>query len=254
MSTKETFAWLDQADKTGVRMSYYERLNEYFQADPKSPIEKLVDFPKFVPNNMLARFLARYEIFKHCLDVHGVIVECGVFSGSGVMTFAQISSILEPYNQTRTIYGFDTFEGFPHVAEQDLGGKSSNLRVGGLAEESDAGIERCAAIHEDFRLLNRQRQVRLIKGDICNTVPRFLEENPFAVVSLLSLDCDLYAPTKTALEHFLPRMPKGAVVMFDELCMAEYPGETLALIETIGVRNVRLKRLPFTKISYAILD
>jgi hypothetical protein len=36
-------------------------------------------------------------------------------------------------------------------------------------------------------------------------------------VSLLYLDFDIYEPTAVALEHFLPRMPKGSIVAFDEL-------------------------------------
>ncbi len=254
MAADHGFPWLDEADKTVKRTSYYERLGAYFDASPRSTVEKLADFPKHVPNSMLARFLARYEIFKLCLEVHGAVVECGVFSGSGVMTFAHVSSILEPYNQTRTIYGFDTFEGFPHISEKDAAGSSAHLRVGGLADDSQTDVLACAAIHEDFRLLARQRQVALIKGDICKTAPAFLEENPHLVVSLLSLDCDLYEPTKAALTTFVPRMPKGAVIMFDELCLPEYPGETMALAETLGVGRLRIRRLPFTKISYAVLD
>ena len=48
-------------------------------------------------------------MFKEILNVHG-IVECGVLYGNGTMTFAHLSSILEPVNFTRKIIGFDTFE------------------------------------------------------------------------------------------------------------------------------------------------
>jgi len=246
--------WLEKADRTRRRMGYYGELEKYFESSDKSIIDKLVDFPKYVPNNAIARFLARYEIFKLCLDVHGVVVECGVLSGTGVMTFSQISSILEPYNQSRTIIGFDTFKGFPEISPKDRKGSSENLFVGAYAEDTYEDIMECSRIHEGFRLLNRKPQVELIRGDICRTVPDYISNNPHVVVSMLYLDCDLYEPTKTALEHFTPRMPKGAVIVFDELCFKEFPGETLALLDTIGIPSLRIRRLPYTKISYAVLE
>ena len=58
--------------------------------------------------------------------------------------------------------------------------------------------------------------------------PEFVEENQHLVVSMLFLDMDLYEPTLAALKHFVPRMPKGSVLAFDELDNPIWPGETLA--------------------------
>jgi hypothetical protein len=59
------------------------------------------------------------------------------------------------------------------------------------------------------------------------------------------LDFDLYEPTKIALEHFAPRMPKGAIIAFDELDNPLWPGETLAMLEAFRDKPLRLERLPF---------
>lgn len=75
------------------------------------------------------------------------------------------------------------------------------------------------------------------------------------MVALLFLDFDLYEPTKLALETFLPRMPRGAVLAFDELDDAAWPGETLAVLDTIGIRNLRVERFPYmSQLSYAVLE
>src|SRR5258708_9716451 len=81
--------------------------------------QRLQTFPRHVRRQDLARFLVRYEIFKLNLGVHGSIVECGVFAGGSLMTWSHCSTILEPYNHTRRVIGFDTFSGFPHTQEQD---------------------------------------------------------------------------------------------------------------------------------------
>jgi hypothetical protein len=50
-------------------------------------------------------------------------------------------------------------------------------------------------------------------------------------------------------------MPRGAVLVFDELGQADWPGETLAVLETVGLRNLRIERFPFTsQPSFAVLE
>ena len=71
---------------------------------------------------------------------------------------------------------------------------------------------------------------------------------------MLYLDFGVYEPTRIALEHFLPLMPQGAVLAFDELSQAACPGETQAALNTVGLRNLRIRRFPYaTALSYAVL-
>jgi predicted O-methyltransferase YrrM len=58
------------------------------------------------------------------------------------------------------------------------------------------------------------------------------------------IDRDLYEPTKAALEAVLPRLTAGSVLVFDELNHPEYPGETQAVQEVLGVNRLRLRRSP----------
>ncbi|MDE2016823.1 MAG: hypothetical protein KGI57_03860, partial [Hyphomicrobiales bacterium] len=82
-----------------------------------------------------------------------------------------------------------------------------------------------------------------------------VKKNDHLVVALLYLDFDLYEPTKMAIETFVPRMPKGSIIAFDELNQKHWPGETRAVLDTVGLRNLRIRRFPFTpQISYAILE
>ena len=75
------------------------------------------------------------------------------------------------------------------------------------------------------------------------------------IIGLLYLDLVIHKPTKAAIEAFLPRMVKGSIIAFDELNANTYPGETMAVEETIGLRNLNIKRFEFDSyVSYAILD
>ena len=39
-------------------------------------------------------------------------------------------------------------------------------------------------------------------------------------------------------------MPSAACKDFDELNHGDYPGETIAVMEVLGIRNLKLKRVP----------
>jgi hypothetical protein len=217
--------------------------------------DKLRNFPKYVRRQEIARFLCRYEIFKRQIDIKGSVVECGVHHGGGLMSWAQFSVTLEPYNYHRKIIGFDTFEGFPHVASED--GHGEHARVGAFGEGYDIHAEllRSIAEFDANRFINHKHKIELIKGDANRTIPRYVADNPHVLISLLYLDFDIYEPTVAALTHLLPRIPKGGIVAFDEVNNPDWPGETLALLEALELRDHRLECVGYEpNISFIQLD
>ena len=235
---------------------YYRGLNDYFARSAGTPVDKLRAFPKYVPVAELGRFVARSRMFERIVDVPGSIVECGVFGGAGLMTWAALSAILEPLNHVRRVIGFDTFAGFAAPGARDAApAENPDAVAGGLAADTKADIERSVQLFDLYRPLGHVPKVELVAGDALQTIPRYLEENRHLVVSLLYLDFDLYEPTRCAIEQLVPRMPKGAMLAFDELNHRAWPGETLALLDTLGIRGVRLERFTFQpQISFACLD
>ena len=239
-------------------LEYRKKLEQYFKLSPGTYAEKLENFAKYVPRQNLARYLARYEIFKLIKEVQGSIVECGVLFGGGLMSFATISTILEPYNFQRRIVGFDTFDGFPGVTQKDTQGsskKSTHLKKGGFSATSAYNdILKSIDIFNMNRFLNHFPKVELVKGDFTKTSQKYLKDNPHLVVSCLYLDFDIYNPTKIALEKFLPLIPKGGVIVFDELNEETFPGETTAVKEIMKISDLRIKRFSFEpRISYAVI-
>jgi len=234
----------------------FEDMYEAFRNSSLSLAYKLQAFPVFVRRQDIAYFLAKYEIFKQLLHVNGSIVECGVFAGGGIMTWLHCSSILEPYNHTRKIIGFDTFSGFPQIHESDKKtGTSEHLHVGGLSISDSAKqeIENILSIHRRNSPLSHITKVELIEGDACETIPKYVDDNPHLLISMLYLDFDIYKPTKVALNALYKRVVKGGIVAFDELNCKQYPGETIAMLEEFDLQKVELKRLPFTThMSYFI--
>lgn len=231
----------------------YRLLQEAYQQSPLNVFEKLEAFPRFASKRSMVRFLCKQALFQKILGINGVIIECGVFNGAGLFSWAQFSNIYEPTNYNRKIIGFDTFAGFPNVAAQD----ANNIlqpAVGDLRGEAKANLELSVQKYNAERHLAHIPNVELVAGDFGVTGPAYLAHHQHLLVSLLYLDFDLYEPTKKALELFLPRMGKGAIVCFDELNCANFPGETLAMLESFDIRQTRIERFPIDPwISYVVL-
>jgi hypothetical protein len=241
--------------QTGEELDFRRALGDYFDRSVGSTTERLENFAKYVPRQVLTPFLYRYEMFKRVLSVQGSVVECGVLFGGGLMAWAQLSAILEPMNHQRRIIGFDTFGGFVGISEEDEKGTSSFLNKGDYAVDSYDDLKEGIGLYDANRFLRHIPKVELVKGDICQTLPQYLEAHPHLVVSLLNVDLDLFEPTKAALEHLVPRMPKGAIIAFDQLNSTAWPGETTAVMQTLGIRNLRIERVPFeTARCFAVLD
>jgi hypothetical protein len=236
-------------------LTQFQQMSDLFLHSSGTLVEKLDAFPKFATRQSLAKFLTKYEIFKQVLDVNGSIVEGGVLHGGGTLTWAKLSSILEPINHTRKVIGFDTFSGFPSVAAEDLkGGTSSHFHVGGLTGSPKEDVEKAIKLYDLNRPLKHIPKVELVEGDACLTAQQYLRDNPHLVVSILYLDVDLFEPTKALIEAFLPRMPKGSIIAFDELNAKMFPGETVAVADVIGINNLQIRRFPFDSyVSYAVL-
>ena len=194
-------------------------------------------------------------MFNEILNIHGSIIECGVLYGNGLMTFAHLSSILEPVNHTRKVIGFDTFSGFLNSHAKDKSEKTGDTTAAGkMAADSKNELERCIRMFDHNRNIGHVPKVELVKGDLVKTAPEFIEKNPHLVVSLLYLNVNIYEPTKAAIQAFVPRMPKGAVIAFGELDYAECPGETLAVLEELNLKELKLKRVTYdTTRCYAVI-
>lgn len=205
--------------------------------------EYIADAPfLFATRIAVTSMLSRIELFKMILDIPGAIVECGVYRGNSLMLYLQLSLLLEPYAINRTIFGFDTFEGFRGI---DKNSDPNNIDEGMFSDTDMSILERSIKLNDLIRPVNRIPRCELIKGDIAETVPKFVKNSPELCVAMLILDTDLYESTKVALETFLPVMPKGGIVVLDEVSYRNFAGETVALKEVLDLNNIELKRLPF---------
>lgn len=155
--------------------------------------------------------------------VEGKIAELGVYQGE----FAGLLNRLFP---DRTLYLFDTFEGFDvrdvavEINEGYSGAKPSQF------EET--------SVEMVLQQLPHKGKAVIRKGFFPETAKGI--EGPFALVSL---DADLYAPTLAGLEFFIPKMAKGGVIILHDYHNTRFSGVNMA-IEDYEKKYDRLNLIP----------
>jgi hypothetical protein len=128
------------------------------------------------------------------------------------------------------------------VAEEDSGRVAAGdySVTEGWQDELEAILE----FHNSNQPIPQKRKFELVAGDATETLPRYLRDNPETIVALAYFDFDIYAPTKACLQALLPHLTKGSILAFDELNCPEFPGETIALREVLGLSRYAIRRDP----------
>lgn len=244
--------------KTSESKEELDIRNNFLQLFKKNPIPSdqiLTNLGLFLNSKNLSRLLFFDHLYKLNLDVQGVIMEFGTRWGQNLSILSALRGIYEPFNRHRKIIGFDTFKGFPSIHSKD--GKSSLMKKGQLdmTRNYEIYLEKIMKSQEDDNPLSHIKKFEICKGDATKELPKYLKKNPETIVSLAYFDLDIYEPTKQCLKQIEPRLVKGSVIGFDELNDPDSPGETLALMETLGLNNIRLKRHRFaSRVSFFVVE
>jgi hypothetical protein len=164
----------------------------------------------------------RFALLRFAVErapAEGLVLECGVEKGASVRFLGKLT--------TRTIHGFDSFEGLP---ADWRGTKETKGKFGRKGE-----------------LPSVPGNVTLHVGWFDKTLPVFLAANP-GPVALLHIDCDIYESTKVALELLADRIVAGSWIVFDEYF--NYPGwrqhEFKAFQEWIAANGRRYRYAGFS--------
>ncbi len=204
------------------------------------------NLPLFLRQKDLAHILFMAEIYQQIFNVPGYIAEFGVMRGRNLNLIQCLRECYEPYNHTRRILGFDTFSGFVGAAAEDRGkGLSDEHLAAGMFSVPTGHQESLQALLESQEAISHLKHLRrfeLVKGDVVDTLPRYLADNPHTILALCYLDLDLYGPTKAVLSSIRPHLVRGSILVFDELLNPDFPGETRAVDEIFGLSHISLRR------------
>jgi len=187
------------------------------------------------------------------MPIPGNIIEFGCRYGQNLAALISYRSLLEPFNITRKVIGFDTFSGFPSIHEMDKQDFNKELQVNAYSTNCatyDKLLEEVLIDLSSLLNYSKEKSFDLVKGDALETVPKYFTDHRMPV-SLAIFDFDLYEPTKIALETVWPFLSKGSILVFDQYGYDKWPGETRAVREFLRDKGeYTIKKLPFSQTSH----
>jgi hypothetical protein len=194
----------------------------------------LVSLGLFMRSSALAKILFVNELFERIKDIPGIIVEFGTWWGQNIVLFENLRAIYEPFNPSRRIVGFDTFQGYTGFSEKDRENDFINEGAHRVSSDYKSYLEELLQFHEKNNVLGNIRKHELIEGNVIETAPKFFKENPGTIVALAYFDIALYDPTKAGLLAIKPHLIPGSVLLLDEFNSSDAPGETIAFREVFA--------------------
>jgi hypothetical protein len=235
---------------------YWKQLDQIAEVRAYSREDLLRNWSAYVMRRDLIRFIAHYELFKKIVDLPGCVIELGVYRGASFFTWGNLIETFCPFDRHRKVYGFDSFVGLKDFRPEDGADIAGNvtrddlaMRYPGAFTATEFEAQRLVEMHNADSMVYGTNRNSVIVGDIAETLPQFVRDNPGLRVSLVHFDVDLYEPTKLGLEVLWPRLVTGGVMAFDEYAFQPWPGESQAVDEFFaGVPNAPvLRKFPFAQ-------
>ena len=195
---------LNESNSSQFQIQQREELIKFFKNFKCSDDELMCQLGLFIRSSYLVKFLVLSDLYNRIVDVPGDIFEFGTRYGHNMVVFENLRAIYEPFNKTRRIIGFDTFEGYRNFSSQDNKGDVFSEDRYTTFEQYENYLAELLKVHERMNVLGHiSGNHRLIKGDVCQTAPTYFREHPETIVALAYLDMGLYKPTQAALQAHL---------------------------------------------------
>jgi len=190
----------------------------------------------------ISKFATHLELYNRIKELPGDVIDCGVFKGNSLFRFIKFRELLEN-SLNRKIIAFDTFGDFPETNSKD----DAPIRKQFIDAAGDQSRSKSEII-TILKKLGLYKNVELIEGDIIETVPEYLSNNPQGKLSLLNIDVDLYEPTRSCLEGLFPRLVRGGIVILDDYGV--FPGANKAIDDYFNSSELRVQKLSYSKICF----
>jgi hypothetical protein len=245
MGSPQGFDYRMETKASEQQLAHREVLYDLFKNRPMSDDQLLICLGLYMRSSALAKILFLDEAYRLIIDQPGIIVEFGTWWGQNLVVFENLRAIYEPFNQSRRIVGFDTFQGYPEVSDKDRA--SDTIKTGGYGVSADyrGYLDALVDYHERNNVLAAVKKHETVPGDVKITAPEYFASNEGIVIALAYFDMALYEPTKAALNAIKPHLEPGSVVMLDEFNNRDYPGETRAFKEIFRDVAYRVQKSRF---------
>ena len=227
-------------------MSDSFEFNNSLKCESNTPQQVYDSFNEFIfsrDRKVIGKLIARALLFDQVKDIPGDIVECGVFKGSGVLSWLKVKQLLAPNSNTKVL-GFDFFstEALVNSLKGDEKAHMSELFASRSYSHDSAALD---LLHDQIREAGFEGfQYELIPGDVKESTRTFVDQRPGFKISLLYIDLDLGEPSYHALDALWDRVARGGMVVFDDYAIHQWT-ETQGVDDFFADKDVQINNLHF---------
>ena len=210
--------------------------------------------------------LKRYfELIQTTNALPGDVAEFGVSRGSSIIT----TGLLLNESNRKTIYGFDTFSGFPSYSEFDdfemfnklydenaitknhfervmknksyVLARGSNTEPENISTSMDFSATSLEIVQNKINYFALQDRIKLVPGDFTKNLHEKLSPK---TLSLVLIDSDLYESYEKILPIVWNQLAPGGYIYLDEYYSLKFPGPRIAVNSFVENQKSILVRLP----------
>ena len=198
-------------------------------------------YNKFIFSNdskVFNKLASKFFFLELTHKVPGEIVELGVFKGSGIAGWLKVCRSIQ---STRRVIGFDFFnhKSLIESIKTSDANMMDSLFVNRNFDPSGYGATLMGVLNQ----MNFQN-FDLIEGDVFETIPKYLADNPGFRISIANFDLDTEEPTYFCLNELWSRIVKNGVMIFDEYGINEWT-ESNAVDRFVKEKKLELMRTEY---------
>lgn len=161
------------------------------------------------------RLVTYFELYKLINHLDGSIIKCGISADEAFSYFSFFKESIGKRRQPMV-----SFEKNPSVFETiELNNETVTV----------VKPKRVSAKQIELIKKGREKNIDYLPGQLADSIPAFLIDNPELKIALLTIDLDDYECTLTAMQYLYPRLVAGGVLIINNY--HEKNGESLAIQE-----------------------
>jgi hypothetical protein len=213
-----------------VDEKYFSYIDKLLESD--FPTKDLIyQFPAYVGQVNLARFLFFYDLYKQTIGLNGHIADIGTYKGASFLFMAKMIKLFEPYSPTQA-FAFDWFQGM-------MPGKDDDKNQLGKYSAEYESLNKLVELQglSDVAIIN--------KMDVTCELAPYFKERPWMRFKFIFVDCGIEDVLESSLENFWPRLVNGGVLVLDHYNSEASPTESRILEKYIG--NLSIRQAPFNR-------
>ncbi|GEO10635.1 TylF/MycF/NovP-related O-methyltransferase [Segetibacter aerophilus] len=168
--------------------------------------EKIL-FPEVSEKSYSGKLIAHYELYRKVSHLEGCVVKCGIASEEGFTRFSMLRNLVTAHPNQKVV-AFEKFSKSLYLTSST--DDSSKLKY--HIKRSPINVSR---IQQKLDKKGIKQQIDFVPGNIGDSIPEYLMENPEMKIAYLNIDFDDYESSLTTLQYFYPRLVHDGILIFD---------------------------------------